>query len=623
LSEPLIFYNSNGEGAIKTRDLFDLTTAASILTTGYKTLDISKLGAIIPSNKTKVVFDLFIGGTKILSKNISILDVPVIDYISTQKVPAGISTLYLVRATGSNISKYTWNFGDNTSVKETTEPQIYYTYANVGNYNLKVEAFNNFGNSSKSFTMTVVSPGAYIPSMINSTNSKINALKISLALFPQFVNDYFKNKLGLDNLLLQVSSLKAEYDNAGGSVTKYTTVASKLTNITVPDSARSIETQSIRFLVNKAIINLADVESLTGEKREAGTDEQYKENIYAWSFYSLDTSIDEEVYGIFYGDVLDSSITRLNVKITPKEGADDVYMIINAKKSDIIFKDSALATQAKDLGASTGIVLGSLSAKKEVEFLISGRFNVLDSPVYFTTKFSLLPKDFNPEGCNYNRICEEGETASNCRNDCKPVGLTLLWFALLLLGFLVAYIILQEWYKRNYESYLFSNANDLFNLIHFIDNAEKQKLTRDDMYKKLEEKGWNAEQIEYAYKKYKGLRTGMWEIPVLKFIENRKVNLELLKRKNLGVNPQVTPKPIVAFNPADKRPMMIPKAPVQKPLGPVTSSGAPKNPLPLTSSAPKSPAPAVNANQPKSPPAAKPQTNPPTKPTSIPEQKKP
>jgi L-rhamnose mutarotase len=90
---------------------------------------------------------------------------------------------------------------------------------------------------------------------------------------------------------------------------------------------------------------------------------------------------------------------------------------------------------------------------------------------------------------------------------------------------------LQEWYKRNYESYLFKNKNDLFNLIHFMDNAEKQKITKEDMFKKLEEKGWNHEQIEYAYKKYKGLRTGMWEIPIFKWRENKKVKEEIEKRK--------------------------------------------------------------------------------------------
>lgn len=568
LSSPSVHYVRAIGGVIEANTLFDLDKQPALLTMGFRNLDISKLGVIVPSkNTTNPIFQLFIDNTKILSKNIRIIDVPVINSISIEKAPAGINTYFHITASGKNITKYVWNFGDNSSVQETIVPEIYHTYTSIGNYNLNLSVTNNLGSANKTFLINVVSPVEYIPLMINSTNNKIINLKNSIALFPPFVNVYFKNKFNLEGLQTHIADLQAKYQNAGGSASEYISVALDLSNISVPDAIKSIESQSTKFLINKEIVSVGDVASISGETNDSGNDAEIKNQIYAWNFNSFNILVDEEVYGSFYNEIMDSSVTRIKITITPKEEVDNVYLIINAKKSEITFADSALASASRDLGSSTGVSLGSLSGSKVIELLLPSTFNILDSPIYLATKFSLLPQEPNPQGCNYNKICEKalGETSSNCRNDCRPIGMTIFWLVLLLIGFLIVYIILQEWYKRNYESYLFKNKNDLFNLIHFIDNAEKQKITKSDIYKKLQERAWHSEQIDYAYRKYKGLRTGMWEIPIFKFIENRQVNSELLKRKSLGVDAQVTPRPINQFNFAVKRPFMVPRPPIQNP----------------------------------------------------------
>src|SRR3989344_559670 len=104
---------------------------------------------------------------------------------------------------------------------------------------------------------------------------------------------------------------------------------------------------------------------------------------------------------------------------------------------------------------------------------------------------------------------------------------------LLIVIFLGVYIILQSWYKRHYERSLFRNPNDLYNLINFIYNSRKAGLRDNDGRKKLLDKKWKREQVNYAFKKIDGKRTGMWEIPIFKFLENRKVRRELQK-KNPG-----------------------------------------------------------------------------------------
>ena len=78
----------------------------------------------------------------------------------------------------------------------------------------------------------------------------------------------------------------------------------------------------------------------------------------------------------------------------------------------------------------------------------------------------------------------------------------------------------------------FTNKNnyDLYNLVNFIYNSRSSGLNDDEIKKKLKAAGWSNERIIYAFKKIEGRRTGMWEIPIFKAFENRRVKKELEKR---------------------------------------------------------------------------------------------
>jgi len=96
----------------------------------------------------------------------------------------------------------------------------------------------------------------------------------------------------------------------------------------------------------------------------------------------------------------------------------------------------------------------------------------------------------------------------------------------------ISYIVLQEWYKRYYEKSLFPNENDLYNLINFIYNSRVSGLRDSEIKSKLKGTGWSNEKITYAFKKIDGRRTGMWEIPLFKTFENKKVRTEIQKRQS-------------------------------------------------------------------------------------------
>jgi len=178
--------------------------------------------------------------------------------------------------------------------------------------------------------------------------------------------------------------------------------------------------------------------------------------------------------------------------------------------------------------------------------MLLGEVDILEVPAYFAPGISRLSEytvGVDLEACNNNGFCEAGEDSGNCRRDCKPWGLVGLWLFILLLVTFAIYLALQEWYKRRYEAHLFKNEHELYNLINFIDNAEKQGMNKQQIYNKLKAKGWDKERIDYAWKKYKGERTGLWEIPVFKFAEKLKVKKEINKRHKQGAVGTLAPIP--------------------------------------------------------------------------------
>jgi hypothetical protein len=80
-------------------------------------------------------------------------------------------------------------------------------------------------------------------------------------------------------------------------------------------------------------------------------------------------------------------------------------------------------------------------------------------------------------------------------------------------------------------------------MVHFIYNARSQSLTDGDIRKRLVETGWNSEQVVYALKKIDGKRTGMYEIPIFKFMENRKVKKEIEKRQEEPIDARFIKRP--------------------------------------------------------------------------------
>ena len=87
---------------------------------------------------------------------------------------------------------------------------------------------------------------------------------------------------------------------------------------------------------------------------------------------------------------------------------------------------------------------------------------------------------------------------------------------------IVFWVVLQTWYKKKYENYLFENRNNLYNLFNWINEAKKRNISDQKIRAMLKKSGWATEQVKYALKRYSGKRTGMPEIPVDKILKMKK-----------------------------------------------------------------------------------------------------
>jgi hypothetical protein len=134
--------------------------------------------------------------------------------------------------------------------------------------------------------------------------------------------------------------------------------------------------------------------------------------------------------------------------------------------------------------------------------------------MFISPKLNTLALEADISPCNFNNVCEKdlGENSGNCRNDCKPVGKFIFYIILVFIFGVILYTAMQMWYKARYESYLFKDRKQLFNLVMFITNARARGMDDEKIKEMPKKQKWTNEKIIYALKKSRGERTGLYEI---------------------------------------------------------------------------------------------------------------
>mgnify|MGYP001573989322 CR=1 FL=1 len=536
-------YNSNGLSQNPITNFYDLDKTPASISSDFIKLDLKKANILVPSRVGEKNLLLKIADKEI-RETIVVRDAPKIKNIIPGNPALLVQTKFLVIFEDLNkISKnetylYTWDFGDGSLPKTSAIDSIEHTYQKKGSYQLTVNISGEILAISKTVSITVTSPHQAINNTLKKYHTNIENVENSLNLLPSWIEDRIRKISDLDGLKGAIDRLEKNYKETFGSEEdKLIEIMNSLVVLNVPTNI--VEDRVINpspFIQSKERLDINVLEEI-GAGTVNEEKDKYYDSINKWLRENMDTSFESKTYIFTYEDASDEILlSHLKLIIKPKKEIEEFYVVIEGNPSEIKFNED-YGERELNSGLWIGYSLLPEGELKTIEFLYPSTIEFLDLPIYVSPEFRKLEFGFDPGVCNYNNVCEDdfGETYKNCRNDCKPYTLTIIYLIILIFVALLAYIILQEWYKRYYQSHLFHDNNQFFNLMAFMKNAELNKLNKKQIFEKLLPYKWTHEQLTFAWNKYHGKRTGMWEIPIFIKMQKKKVNEELEKRKKLGI----------------------------------------------------------------------------------------
>jgi len=513
--------------------VYELEATEIILDSNFQKLYLDDTNFLTPNSSGNKTAELLLGGKTVFEDHVQVSALPVIKSLFPDNAPALVPSLFIVLLEGdSNNLTYTWDFGDGTS-ETNNENNMEHIYAEMGDYQLTVKIENEFGESTKTISVNVKSPQDFINETIANHRADLSSIKMQINDIPSWIKTKIEAKLDLDNLESEIDSQEDKFKSTfSDDSTGFFNIMQKLLSLKIPYNIHKNAVGPLDFYVRENQLDFGAFEIL-GAGNEERPREEYTGGVNSWINEELDTKLKIETYSSDFrtGEEKELLYNHIKLDFTPKKdtGIGNLYVVINDDINNLVFKGDL---GAKSVSSSTGFVLDSFNQQKTIEFLYPSSIEMADAPVFITPRFSDIQVDENIT-CNANKKCEKsrGEDWKNCRVDCKPIGWTVLMILIVLFGAFVVYITLQEWYKRHYEKHLFPDRNQLFNLINFMNNSQNQGLRRSEIFSKLSDMDWSNEQLNYAWNKFKGKRTGMWEIPIFKWVEKRKVKKEIQKRQ--------------------------------------------------------------------------------------------
>lgn len=497
-------------------------------------VDLSKLGFTLSSVGIKDLV-LSVDGTKILEKKISVLAAPQILSLQPQNPPAGVPTEFTVEVSSNfNITGYSWNFGDGSPTQSTTENSITHIYGNRSIYNLQVSVSDSSGvSSSKNFTIVSGSPKEVVNLTIAAKKVKLQNVVDSLKTYPTWQADYIKKLLRADEYMAELNRLDQKRITLALD-SDLIKLALELNNLTVPQSVFVVSEFPAPLLISANDVDPAPMRKISGG---IGDDDLsgYKESIAQWQM--------ENIFGVMlikrFEVLRDNGQTNFLLNLysvnLESSSSDDSYFVTD-QGLDVLKTDGTF--DFKESGTFSYLEVPA-GAKKMFNFISPSEEDLI---VYISPVVSDLPYTSVDIGvCNFNTVCEKDldENYKNCRSDCKPVGRTIYWIFLVIIFGLAIYTFLQVWYKNNYERKLFEDRAHLFNLVNYIDNMLNRGTSEGEIRSKLAQQGWSLEKINYAFKKSKGQKVGMYElVPVEKLLA---ILRKKESKKEVKANPTLIP----------------------------------------------------------------------------------
>lgn len=492
ISNLALRYEKRGVGLITSNQFYDIVESNVKVSSKFQKLQLDKANFSVPSSIGDEDFELSLDGERIFLEEISVEKVSKIDYLSPTMTSAAIPTEFRVNvsAQGTNVTQYDWAFGDGENTT-TAVNKITHTYNEIGTYELKVTVtHSNLLTTSRIFSIIVGSPKDAVNATLKRKLDDLSRAKAQIKSLTSVYQTALENAINFTASEDKITELQRAYIEAA-SDDDYITIMNDLMELKIPKSIIvSKSAVSISFYSRGENIDLATLKEISGSSvNYSQNEDEYINAILDWDNKNLNVKMD---YKEFSSVLEHSSEPILNVfefAITKKQDFEgDIYFLI-PKSESLKFIGSYSEQEKNDF------MYLKIPSSGKIVFSTSENVEFKDIPAVVSPSLTKL---------SVSRPTAQAEKSSWT----KPI---IIIFLILAIG-LVVYLILQEWYKRKYETYLFKDRNKLFNLLTYINNSKNKGMSEGEIINNLKKVGWNSEQIKYAMKKYSGRRTGMMEI---------------------------------------------------------------------------------------------------------------
>jgi len=499
------------DGAVLTSNqAYSLEKKNSDLSSPGLSINLEKAGFEIPVETSENRLMISLNGNSLLTASINVTPGFYFD-IKPKNIFVGIDTTFQI-ISGSNISSSLWKFGDGSPSIQGNGKTIAHKYNEEGNYTLEVEATDNRGvKGIKKIQISAGNANASAGILIKRYEARVQNLSAQIKNYSPWLLERIKEKENLSYINSSLIAIKKEYLEAKND-SQYAEIVQKLGEMKVPYAISSSESGKAPLAIGFDNIDTSYIEELSNKSLTDKSRENLKLLIINWNEENYDSEIEYQIISSYYDLGKEDLLTYAKIKLHAKGNPEPGFLIINYPKEEIKFMQNYGEIEVSRGSSATAI---PISGDKELELILSEGVDVSELGSYVSPN---LDKFQSLEGRPF------------IEKNTRP-GTAIWLYVLLIIGFFAVYITLQEWYKRHYESFLFKNKDDLYNIINFMHNARISQLGDNEIRGKLSGLKWKGEQISYAFKKLDGKRTGMWEIPVFRYWERNKIKREIAKRQ--------------------------------------------------------------------------------------------
>ncbi len=498
-------------GIVTDDKFYDLAEIPAKVNSDFQKIYLDEGGFSVPDDFGTYEFSLSLDGTEIFSEEVNVKDIPKILSLIPISTASAFPTEFKVGVSSpARIKKYFWDFGDG-DVDVTTTNEVTHTYSSVGQYELAVTVTDlRELTSSKTFSVSVSSPKNLINITLDKMKNNIDNIKIYIIDLDLFAQESLNSILNIDFTEEELKRLEAAYNNATGDA-EYNQIITDLLKLNVPASlTESTSAESVSFFPDRENINLDILQIIGGGSYDSSRTEDYVNGVMLWNHENIETKMDFSEFSGVYETSVDSILKVFKITINEKKDIGESYFLILPKLENLEFESSVISVEEGNY------VYVDLGRSQKVSFFTTEDIDFTNLPAFISPGLS---------GLSLIDIVPPEDTGKS------NLTIFILAISLLIIVAFISYVVLQEWYKKKYENYLFKNKNDLYNMVNYVNNSKKRGLKNKEIADNLKKAKWSSEQVKYVMKKYAGKRTGMFELPLTKLMNKVKKRSDFYKTR--------------------------------------------------------------------------------------------